>query len=443
MTQIRALAAATAAAPAAATDAALAAAPVAATAAASSVVPAAALDDAPAPARATTGKTSISCLGPLSKDVDAEAKRGAVLVGAYAAARYNGREFSTRILAAAASDISMLTAADPTTLSNNAARITGDLLDEGINPFGDAHLPQSAAAAAVAKHFAVANKEQRALTQLEKSKLISMADRYWHGLARLDRNRTPSTNDYEAAANLEDYETTADVDHASDEQEAQQEAAVQAEVAANPIQSKPSASDCLAWRMLLPLSKGAGCDIASGSCARADAILQRIPSLGGTGLLRKGPLRRAVRVMVSTGLVSDLPTDWPTYAPPGPGCRATVDDLQLAASSHHAVQVAKAGAHYSSSPAITASYERKLLELHNWLGEDRRRAFEEVSGRPWLLHNTQCACCYFSKYSKVRRALLDESRDVPNRVRFYKNASGWQESFQCLPCGERLLAEPW
>ena len=51
----------------------------------------------------------------------------------------------------------------------------------------------------------------------------------------------------------------------------------------------PSGSGGLGWQMLVLLARGGGHELAQGSCHACDALMAQVPSLGGTGLLRKGP----------------------------------------------------------------------------------------------------------------------------------------------------------
>ena len=76
-----------------------------------------------------------------------------------------------------------------------------------------------------------------------------------------------------------------------------------------------------------------GFHLLNGSMARADQLVSTVSSFGGTGFIRKGPLRDTARAISRTAWGS-MPADYPDYAHPGPGARESLDGMRAPDAAH-------------------------------------------------------------------------------------------------------------
>ena len=149
----------------------------------------------------------------------------------------------------------------------------------------------------------------------------------------------------------------------------------------------------------------------------ADEVFALVPSWGGTGLLRKGPIRRAVRV-VAAALGIPAQPDFAYWAPPGPGARTTLDLLRVPCG-HHARSDKPSDKYAKLNSPQGQAYVEEMNDLHAFMREHPQlETLEAISGRSWELHNTQAGACYYSRYYAIRSALLGEG-PWPSHMRMY------------------------
>ena len=242
---------------------------------------------------------------------------------------------------------------------------------------------------------------------------------YWQGL--LARPGTPQIEDMEQAeANSNDSIASKFV------------AAAVADIS---LEHAPQeAVTDIAFQMLWGLAGPVGALLlgsrgVSGSCFAADDLIARIPSYGGAGLIRKGPLREACRAMVSAGL-APRPCDYHIYAPPGPGAKYSLNVLRPRAATRprnkeecDAGKAQLAKRLKSSSAVVASGFYQELRVVHDALDT---AALSIASGQPWELHETQSALCSYSKWDKCRLWLLGGA--IPGRLRLYNSKSGNEHS---------------
>ena len=344
-----------------------------------------------------SGSTALPCL-PLTL----VEKMSALWVSACASTRIGGPEFVAEFTADLARNPLPALAMDSTELSSVALRTVRGLLERKINPFTEAHLPHSVAYKVVS-NFIKDDGEQprepgRDSTTHDARTLTVFASRYWAGLCRDGRDSD------------EAYESVAGIDASDDEALAVYRHELLAVGTPGAMEAEP-----LRWRLMLPLARAVALELLRGSMAEADAIVQSVPTWGGTGFLRKGPLRHAAWSMAELGWAA-LPADYDVCTNVGPGARSGLDDLRPAPQTHAKTPRERGAAaskvrrkmHYAgASSKIGKEYAAELGSVHKWLEETgKKAALEHRSGATWDLHATQSALCIWSKYKVVRKWLL-------------------------------------
>jgi hypothetical protein len=340
--------------------------------------------------------------GSLNAKRSVVTKTGGLWVASAAATRIGGPEFVDELLMSFKEDSACLFAPSPEHLTARVEHLICDLLRRGVNPFTQAHLPQSVAYHVVEKQFTSSNKK---LSEGALLKLLNFSMLYWHGLGASTGTHTSSTPSTETFEEIAATETSINMEKPIDVPEVVMTAS-------------------LCWRMMLPLSTGiAHCLVVERSLERADELIARVPSFGGTVFLRKGPLRHAAWASAECFSV-DIAADYMVYAPCGPGARASLEALRPPATKHSKKDEPSAAAtrkrKYSASTSqIAKDFQEDLKALHLWLVETGKAVdYEKVSGVPWSWHATQSALCVFTKYSALRNWICG-SGPKPTRMRWY------------------------
>ena len=145
------------------------------------------------------------------------------------------------------------------------------------NPFTYAHLPQKSAAQACGNILQQATG--RTFTAKEELQIRKYIVAYWAGIQFDKRSALWTSGAYEACSLQDEEPSGGEVDFKDLEE-------------GTALLDTP-----LCWKMMVPLSRGVAYELATNGCHSCDALVSRIPSWGGTGFLRKIPIRHAARAL--------------------------------------------------------------------------------------------------------------------------------------------------
>jgi hypothetical protein len=163
-------------------------------------------------------------------------------------------------------------------------------------------------------------------------------------------------------------------------------------------------------------------------CAR---IGQNINKYGGTEFCFQTPAFDVTYALHERQV--PLPSDWDSWAPPGPGCRSSLFQMRPRWGRERHTGEAKEKALYTKARSEEGStYAKELAAFHSAFVQTRKKTLDELLGlfpkpRVWIRRDTQSSLCSFARYLNIRKALLEPKTPLRG-CRMYDKALVWPES---------------
>ena len=173
---------------------------------------------------------------------------------------------------------------------------------------------------------------------------------------------------------------------------------------------------------------------ASGSAARYPGCLSdaarigiNIRTFGGTEFCFQTPVLDVAHALQHKKI--PFPSDWETWAPPGPGCRAALFQMRPRWQRERDGEIMDRAVYADSKSQAAAAYKDDLAAFHAHFIRKNKKTLDDLQAmfpqpRKWLLRDSQSSLCAFSRYLKIRQAIVEPSTHL-KACRMYDKVPTW------------------